>query len=223
MNDLWALVLSFVYVGFVLGINEAAHRWGGVSSFVTRKLVHAAVGTWVLPTLFLFETWQWAIVPPVVSLLVNAVAMRRRAFRSIEGDDPKNCGPLFFPVAFVVLLPLCWASHLKFAAGAGILCMAWGDPLASVVGRALGRHRYKVMGASRSLEGSVVMFCVSFLAAAFATHLLSEFSNFGLFALAICAAVVAAAVEAVSAWGSDDLTVPLAVSAALALIAGRLT
>jgi phytol kinase len=223
MNDLWALVLSFVYVGFVLGINEIAHRWGGVSSFVTRKLVHAAVGTWVLPTLFLFETWRWAIVPPFVSLIVNAVAMKRRSFRSIEGDDPKNFGPLFFPLAFIILLPLCWESHLKFAAGAGILCMAWGDPLASVAGRAFGRRRYRVMGASRSLEGSVVMFCVSFLAAAFSIRLLSGFSSSGIFALAICAAVVAAAVEAASAWGSDDLTVPLAVSAALALIAGRLT
>ena len=150
MNDLWALTISFAYVALVLAINESARRWGGVSSFITRKLVHAAVGTWVLPTLFLFESWRWAIIPPAVSLAVNAVALKRGSFKSIEGDDPNNYGPLFFPVAFIVLLPLFWEDHLRFAAGAGILCMAWADPLASVIGRAFGRRSYTVLGSTRS-------------------------------------------------------------------------
>lgn len=218
-----AVIISFCYVALVLGVNEIAHRWGGVSSFVTRKLVHAAVGTWVLPTLFLFESWRWAVVPPAVSLVINAVAMRRRSFKSIEGDDPSNLGPLFFPIAFMAVLPLFWDNGLKFAAGAGILCMAWGDPLASVFGREFGRRFFTVMGSRKSLEGSAVMFSASIVAAAFAIHILADFTGSALFILSVSAAIVAAAVEAVSFWGTDDLTVPLAVSATVAILAGLLS
>jgi phytol kinase len=221
MNDLWALMISFAYVALVFGINEAAHRRGGVESIVTRRLVHAGVGTWILPTLFLFETWRWAVVLPIVSLAVNAVTHKRRTFRSIAGDDPKNYGPLFFAAAFIILIPIFWEADMKFAAGAGILCMAWGDPLAAVYGRAFGRRRFTVMGSTRSLEGSAVMFCVSFGAAAFAIYLLGDFSGSAILFLAVTAAAVAALVEAVSFWGADDLTVPVAVSAAV-LLAGRL-
>ncbi len=220
MNDMWALAISYAYVFSVVGVAELCHRRFGSSSYVTRKLVHAAVGTWVLPTLFLFEAWWWAVTPPLTFLAVNAVGLRSRAFRSIEGADPRNYGPLFFPVAFVIVLPLYWGDDLRFAAGAGILCMAWGDPAASAVGRALGRAHFGVMGSRRSLEGCAAMFLVSLVAAAFAAWILADLGAGELAAVAVSAAAAATAVEAISFWGADDLLVPLASSAAAVFAAG---
>lgn len=219
MNDHWALLISYAYVALIVGAAEIAQRRFAISSYLTRKIVHAAVGTWVLPTLFLFDSWWWAIVPPLTFLAVNALAMRRGAFRSIEGSDPHNYGPLFFPVAFVLVLPLFWADHVKFAAGAGILCMAWGDPLASVVGKAFGRRRFRIMGATKSLEGSAMMLVASLAAAFFATHLLADFNLARLALVAGSAAVVATVAEAISFWGADDLAIPMAASAVAAVLA----
>lgn len=220
MNDLWATLISYAYVSAVLAGAELAHRRLSVSSYVTRKIVHAAVGTWVLPTLFLFDSWLWAITPPLTFLAVNAIALRRGAFSSIEGNDPRNYGPLFFPAAFVLVLPLYWTEGSKFAAGVGILCMAWGDPLASAVGRAWGRRRFKIVGSVRSLEGSASMFVVSTIAAALAIALTSGFGPLALVAIAVSAASAATVAEALSFFGADDLTVPLAASSVAAFVGG---
>ncbi len=222
MNDLWALLISYAYVLGVVGAAEVARRRFEVSSYVTRKLVHVAVGTWVLPTLFLFDSWIWAIAPPLTFLLVNAIAMKRRSFRSIEGVDPRNYGPLFFPIAFAAVLPLYWDDRLRFAAAAGILCMAWGDPIASAYGRAFGRRHYTIMGSTRSLEGSAAMFVASLVAAAFATSVTAGFAPAGVALVSLGAAAAATGAEAVSFWGADDLTIPLAASAVAALVGATL-
>lgn len=220
MQDLIALLISYAYVVSVVGAAELAKRRFGVSVYVTRKCVHAAVGTWILPTLFLFESWGWAIVPPLTFLFVNALAMKKGLFQSIEGTDPHNYGPIFFPLAFVAVMPLFWAEGIRFAACVGVLCMAWGDPLASAAGRAIGKRRYRVFGSVRSLEGSAFMFVGSFVAAVCGGAALAGLSPGELGLMAVSAAGAATAVEAVSFAGSDDLTVPLAASAVASLFAG---
>jgi len=220
MNDLVALIISYGFVVLVVGMAEIAKRRGLLSSYVTRKFVHAAVGTWILPTLLLFESWHWAVVPPLTFLVVNALDMKTGLFRSIEGTDPNNYGPLFFPVAFVVVMPLFWAENLKFAACVGMLCMAWGDPMASAAGRAFGVRRYRILGSVRSLEGSAFMFVGSAAAALCGGLALGDFAPPTLAAMALSAAGAATAVEAVSFGGSDDLTVPVAASFVSALFVG---
>ena len=220
MQDLIALCISYAFVVLVVGLAELAKRRLWVSSYVTRKLVHAAVGTWVLPTLLLFDSWFWAVVPPLTFLVVNAVDMKTGIFHSIEGTDPHNYGPLFFPVAFVVVMPLFWAENLKFAACVGILCMAWGDPLASATGRAFGTRRYRVMGSVRSLEGSAFMFAASIVAALCGGLALADLAPARLALMAVTAAAAATVAEGISFGGSDDLTVPIAASAVSSLFAG---
>jgi len=209
VNDQLATIISYAYVVLVVGFAEIAKRRLAVSSYITRKTVHVAVGTWVLPTLVIFESWRWAIAPPLTFLVVNAIAMRRGSFESIEGDDPRNYGPIFFPAAFVLLLPLFWDGGSKFAAGVGIMCMAWGDPAASIVGRKFGRRKYEVAGSRRSLEGSGAMLVVSLAAALVALFLLGDLGPGRAVLVAACAAAAATVAEAVSFWGADDLTVPL--------------
>jgi phytol kinase len=220
MNDPTALLISYAYVVLVVAVSEVAKRRGLLSSYVTRKSVHAAVGTWILPTLFLFDSWHWAVVPPLTFLVVNAVDMKTGFFHSIEGTDPNNYGPLFFPVAFVVVMPIFWAENMKFAACVGILSMAWGDPLASAAGRAFGVRRYRVLGSVRSLEGSAFMFLGSGAAAVCGGLALGDFAPSTLAAMALSAAGAATAVEAISFGGSDDLTVPVAASFVSGLFAG---
>jgi phytol kinase len=90
--------------------------------------------------------------------------------------------------------------------------MTWGDALASVVGQRIGRRKYSVPGSTRSVEGSVTMFLVSWVATAVALLILAPDQIEVLTALGISAvtALGAAAVEAISPWGIDNLTVPAA-------------
>jgi len=51
--------------------------------------------------------------------------------------------------------------------------MTWGDALAAVVGQRIGQRRYSVAGSTRSLDGSVSMFLVSWMATLVALVLLA--------------------------------------------------
>jgi phytol kinase len=88
--------------------------------------------------------------------------------------------------------------------------MTWGDALAAVAGRRIGKHRYSVAGSTRSLEGSGVMFLASWVATLVPLLVLAPASvSVGTaMVTAGVTALGATIVEAVSPWGIDNLTVP---------------
>ncbi len=138
----------------------------------------------------------------------------------METGEKENLGTIYFPLAFAALVWLLWDEpHLLVAS---LMPMTWGDALAAVVGRRVGRHRYTVFGSTRSLEGSAVMFLAGWAATAVALLLLAPgASPIAALLTAAITAGGAALVEAVSPWGLDNLTVP-AVSAALLIVWGGL-
>ncbi len=94
---------------------------------------------------------------------------------------------------------------------AGVLPMAYGDSLASLVGERYGRRKYRLV-ANKSLEGSSAMFIGSFLSLALSMFFFSAFYQFSLSAQvvpAIAVALVATVAEGLSPVGFDNLTVPV--------------
>jgi phytol kinase len=100
--------------------------------------------------------------------------------------------------------------------------MAYGDAAASLVGRRFGRHVYRVAGHPRSVEGSAAMWLVSWAAVLVAFWTFGRSPDPGLWIAAGIVAVVAAALEAVSLFGFDNLLVPLGAAGVLALLRGPL-
>ena len=126
-------------------------------------------------------------------------------------DDYGVKGPLgtaYFPLSFAALIWLLW-DHPHLMA-ASLMSMTWGDALAAVVGQRIGQRRYSVAGSTRSLEGSVAMFLVSWAATLAALALLAtgHLDFTAMMGAAATTALGAALVEAFSPWGIDNLTVP---------------
>ncbi|MBI4435813.1 MAG: hypothetical protein HY590_00140 [Candidatus Omnitrophica bacterium] len=212
MEEGWGVLLSFAYVMAILSLAKGAEGKGWVSPFTARKLVHLFVGSWVLPTFFLFDHWFIAIVPPFSFVWVNLYLERKRFFSF--GTTDRNFGAVYFPISFVILLTFCWEGPLRLFASVGILGMAWGDPLAALAGKRWGRHRYRLGGAEKSLEGSAMMWGGTFLGGLVSFLLFQPGPLQGTLAYSGIVATVATLVEAVSGRGMDNLTVPLG-SAAL--------
>lgn len=213
LSDPAATVLSFVCVLAIVGLAEGLRRAGRIPFDTSRKIVHIGVGTWILPTVLLFDSPWWAAAPPAVFVLLNLLSHRAKWVRAMDEESGDNLGTILFPLAFVVLIALFWgAEHGRRCIAGGILVLAWGDAAAALIGKRFGRHRYRAGSGWRSLEGSAAMFGFSLLALAATGALVPP--PFSAPVLA-AGATVATAVEAGSRRGFDNLLVPLGTSAIL--------
>jgi phytol kinase len=213
-KDVVALIASFVYVFAMIGAAEGLRKWlsqakpGTYSVDFTRKFIHIAVGMWAYGTVLLFESRVFAIIPPLSFVAINAFSYWRGTFKAMETGERGNLGTIYFPLSFAVLIWMFWGRpHLIVA---GLMPMTWGDALAAVVGRRVGRRRYTVLGSTRSVEGSMTMFFASWVATSVALMLLGAGNPMIALWISAVTAFGASVVEAVSPWGIDNLTVPAA-------------
>jgi dolichol kinase len=134
----------------------------------------------------------------------------------METGEKGNLGTVYFPLSFAELIWLFWGRpHLIVA---GLMPMTWGDALAAVVGRRIGRRRYTVLGSTRSAEGSMTMFVAGWVAMSVSLMLLGTGDPMTALWVSAVTAFGATLVEAVSPWGIDNLTVPAVSAAILALM-----
>jgi phytol kinase len=212
--DYTALILSYAYVFVVIGLAELLRRTGKRPIEFTRKFIHVGVGMWVLGTALLFRTWYLALVPPITFVIINTVSYLRGTFKAMEGEDRRNLGTIYFPVSFAALIYFFWSQPVLMVAS--LMPMTWGDAMAAISGRRYGHYRFTVGGRTRSLEGSLAMFLWGWLTTWLALWvmpiLLGKPAITWLLALIYGAAValVCTLVEALSPWGIDNLTVPVA-------------
>ncbi|HIE37852.1 MAG TPA: phosphatidate cytidylyltransferase [Anaerolineales bacterium] len=209
--DLPFLILSYVYLFGTLAAAEGLRRWQGYPVDFTRKVVHIAAGmtVWLL---LLFRHLPMALIPPISFIFINALSYWKGTFQAMETGERGNLGTVYFPLSFSILTWLLWNQRPLLVAA--LMPMTWGDALAAVVGRRWGRRRFRVPGSTRSLEGSLTFLAVAWMATAIPLALLpaTPFPGWNGLIVALGVAAATAAVEALSPWGLDNLTVP-AVSA----------
>jgi phytol kinase len=220
--DLRALLLSFAYVLALLLTFDFLRR-RGASVTLTRKAVHIGVGMWVLPTLFLFvDHWAWALVPPVVFAVLNALSLRFRFFGAIEVAE-HSLGTVLFPLSFAGLLAIFWPLNLPVIAAAGVMAMTWGDAMASLVGQAYGQRSYSIWGQHKTWLGSLACFSWTTLALTITLRFLplrfgGEYEPVRALLHAALAGLAATVAEALSPKGTDNLFVPFAAAGVLYLL-----
>jgi len=144
ISDPVALIIAFLYVSVVLAVSEMLRRGLRVSVDLTRKFVHIAVGMIAFPLVLLFQSWQFAIIPPVVFIVVNYVSYRRQVFAGMETGQRGQLGTIYFPISFSILIPLLWSQPALLVAS--LMPMTWGDAFAALIGQRFGTHKFTVLG-----------------------------------------------------------------------------
>lgn len=220
-QDYTALIVSYIYVFGIIALGEVFRRVGGRPPDFTRKVIHVGVGMWIVGTVLLFERWQFALIPPVTFVLINAASYWMDLFKAMEAEEQGNLGTIYFPIAFGALIYLFWDQPLLLVAS--IMPLTWGDAMAAIIGRRYGHYRFTVGGHTRSLEGSAAMLFWSWLSTFLVLlgmpYLLGQEPLNWLLALIYSGfvAIICTTVEALTPWGVDNLTVPAAAAVALSL------
>lgn len=217
MSDPLALVLTFLYVSIILALGEGLRRGLKLGVEFTRKFVHVGVGMVSFLLVWLFQAWQWAIIPPLAFIAINYISYRRQIFAGMETGERGQLGTVYFPISFTILIPLLWSMPALLVAS--LMPMTWGDAFAAIIGKRFGARKFTVLGHTRSMEGSLTMLALSFVATFIALVVFAQPIDASL-VLAFAVAVVATIVEAFSPFGIDNLTVPLLSALTLVILSG---
>jgi phytol kinase len=215
------LVYSYVYAFALLGIVEGLGRFFKWPTYLTRKIIHIGAGMWVWGILYFFDTWYFGIIPFATFIVLNFIFYRFRIFQTMD-DEKATPGTVYFAISITILFGLLWRKGLPNdhapEAVAAVMAMTWGDAMASIIGRSMGKQKYTVMGHTRTFEGTWAMVFFSF-AAILATlmflpgsSLSPTTSAMNVTALAVTAMagmLVASVSEALTPHGLDNLSVPL--------------
>lgn len=218
MNDWLGFLICVVYVFGLIAFAELLRRRMGYSSDFTRKVIHIGVGmlSWALPFLF-DEPWPF-IVACLGFAVLNLLDWRFNFFTAMSSSHRENLGTVYFPLAAGTVAYVFWDSPPIMVAA--LMPLALGDGLAPIIGRAFGKHKYRVHTSTRSYEGTAGFFVAAFLGTWLALWIMPGMPVLGPLDALLPALVVAAAtalVEAVSSWGVDNLTVTATAMIILAL------
>lgn len=218
MNTWLGLGIAVAYIVGLVGAAEVVHRWRRLSSDFTRKVIHVGVGmlSWALPVLF-DSPWPFIGVCAFFGVL-NFLDWRFGLVPSMASSDRSNLGTVYFPIAAALVVWLFWERPPLMVAA--LMPLTWGDGLAPVVGRAVGRHPYTVLGHTRTLEGSAAFLAAGGFFTWLALWLAAgppELTPAAALAPALVTAVVTTLAEGVSVWGLDNLTVTAAAVIVLSL------
>jgi phytol kinase len=156
----------------------------------SRKVVHIGTGPVVLLAWWLQIDRSLALPAAALVTLATAFNHRFRLLPAVEDVGRHSYGTIAYGGSITVLLALYWPQQ-PLPVAAGVLVMAAGDGLAGLVGPALNSPRWRLLGQGKSLAAA------------------SGQPAPPLLALLLIAAI-ATALEQLSGWGIDNLTVPLA-------------
>ncbi len=207
------LLLAVCFVTFViLCFAEFGWHRGWLRNEFGRKFVHIFVGSFVAfwP---LFLTWNQIFLVSAAFVIVIVVSKKFHIFRAIHSVQRPTWGEALFAVSVGLLALLTRDGWMYMAA---LLHMSLADGLAAIIGTQFGkRNRYTIFGHTKSIVGSAVFFLVSV-------------SILGLYSMGTDTpidplmiggiALVATALENLTAYGLDNITVPVWVAIVLSSI-----
>jgi len=206
-----ALVAYVVLLAALEGARRVAH----VTEDVTRKLYLAGIATWSVWAVQAGQSDSAATVYLWVAALAY-LSFRFGWLHAIEDDGP-SLGSVFLPLSGALLFTW-FRSESAYIAAAGMLACGFGDSAAALVGRRTGTRKYRMTSSTRSMEGTLAMFLAGGLVL---TPVLAVVGGLGwhqAMAFALITSTVAASIEAVSVYSTDNLTVPIATAATLATL-----
>lgn len=217
-GDVLGILLSFLLVGFFMGISFLVVRFGKKRlgeecSEVARKIVHIGVSNWFFIYYYVFESDIWPIAGLACFAVLNAVMNVSGGLKTVMGQDSKkrNWGLVYYPVSIIILIALKSFGVCDIVSvGCGVLGMGYGDGLASLVGKR-GKSAKVVKKGSKTWAGSITVAVVTFTVVLLLKLGYTDASAARITLSAAAAALAASAVEVWTPYGLDNISVPVTI------------
>ena len=201
-QNIVSLFVSVCFVCFTVLCAFLLYRFCHLRNETVRKLIHITVSNWVFILVYGFDKIGYALLGPIMFIFINTVFVYGGFGHYLGmGDRKRDNGLIYFPITLLVLTLSYYKGIMRECdVLLGVLAMGYGDGLAALIGSKIGKHKYSIFGATKSYEGSIVMFLTTLIIA-----LLLGYSLF----IAIILATISMILESVTPLGLDNLTVPI--------------
>lgn len=207
MTGIFYLLIGVVPIWALLVVVDKSWEAKKLQVETSRKIIHMATGTYIAfwP---LFVPWTYIQILSLALIGVISLSYTFNIFRSIHEVDRLTSGELMYPVAIAVcafLEPAAWMFT------AAILHLAIADSIAAIVGTKWGKkNQYKIFNHKKSVAGSVAFFATSFAILLSTTFFVAPGNLPNEVYLLAAIPLALTALENISFYGADNLTVPLA-------------
>lgn len=202
------IVAIFVVLGVlaILLLAEYFSRYKGLHSELSRKFVHIFGGIFIATWPF-YLGWHQIQLLSVLALLAALISIKFNIFRSIHAVKRNAVGEVMAAIVVGILALIC---DDPWVFAAAMLHLSLADGLAAIVGLAYGdNNRYKVLGETRSLAGSLACF----LSSVFIMLLyILVGNNDASLMLLVGLPIMVSVAEIFSIKGTDNFVIPLLVA-----------
>jgi dolichol kinase len=167
-----------------------------------RKAIHIGMGLWAFYPLFVTKYYAFLIL--IIFLILVLFVFRehrwKAAFDAMARQEDYMHGYLMGPLIYILAVMVCVWFYPPYVAAASFAIMAFGDGVATIVGRNWGDHHYPY--SDKTIEGSLGFLAAGFLSTVLILLVLTHVSTFAventishLAAIGLLGTVCGAAVE----------------------------
>ncbi len=218
MNNIFGLIVSIIYIGIVIASAKVFEKAGKEAS---RKFIHIMLSNWWIIAMIFFDNAIVASILPALFIVINYLSYKKGIISVMEREEgqenKESMGTVFYAISLFILAFLTFGPLDNPLIGlCGIFVMGYGDGFAAVIGQAVKSREFVIKGNKKSIAGSLTMFLITLMiVAGYLTY-----ANAAYIAVkAIVVAILMTIIEAVSIKGTDNITVPLATSLLVLLLA----
>lgn len=202
------IVISGIFIVALFALAILLGRQKKISRQHTRKIVHIIFANWYFIPYFMVskpEDVLFAIIPPLIFMMLNLLSWRYKIVKAIERDDKKELGTMVYPFALALIIVLAnYVLKLPYVGLLGALALGYGDGLAGMIG-----YHFSKDNSRKSLLGSITMFVVVLI---LSLVFVLVFNGIPYWYFAPLIALVATLFEYFGPYGIDNISVPVAVT-----------
>lgn len=211
----WEISLVPVVIAAILAL-MAAVRFGAnrfrIAPELQRKIIHVAVGSSALffPLVFSSPLPVFILTAAAIGVMLT---MRRRSANAgglgsvLHAVERRSYGEIYLALSIAFLFFRSDAAPVLYVLPLAVITLS--DTASALVGTAYGRMRFLVEDGTKSYEGVIAFFMVTWICAMIALLMLSDAGRPNIVVLSFLIAAFCALVEADSWRGLDNLLVPV--------------
>jgi phytol kinase len=202
---MFEIALAIVPVALLLILSEILWRAHLLRGEAARKLLHIIIGSYVSYWLY-FLTFREIQLLSLAMLVGVTISHKYHIFHAITDVKRKSWGDNFYAVGRGLIAVL---ARQPWVFAIAVLHMSVADGLAGLLGTEFGKgNRYKVLGATKSIVGTISFMLVSFGLFALFNH---YHPSAIIWPVMLTMPIFLAFVENLGVYGTDNIMIPLLV------------